>query len=76
MAPLLIFVIFVISLALQGSVLALAGPAGVQPDILLVVTVALALLADLRRCHCRHVLVYARIFCLALRWAFAVSKCW
>lgn len=49
MAPLLIFVIFVISLALQGSVLALAGPAGVQPDILLVVTVALALFADLRR---------------------------
>ncbi|HZK24262.1 MAG TPA: rod shape-determining protein MreD [Oscillospiraceae bacterium] len=49
MAALLIFVLFISSLVLQGSVLALAGPSGVQPDILLVVTVALALLADARR---------------------------
>lgn len=49
MAPALIFLIFVVSLALQGSVLALSGPSGAHPDILLVVTVALALLADERR---------------------------
>lgn len=49
MAPLLIIVLFLLSLVLQGSVLALAGPSGVQPDILLVVVVALALLADARR---------------------------
>jgi rod shape-determining protein MreD len=49
MAPVLIFLLFVISLVLQGSVLALSGPSGTHPDILLVVTVALALLADERR---------------------------
>lgn len=49
MGPVIIFLLFVVSLALQGSVLALAGPNGVHPDILLVIVVALALLSDSKR---------------------------
>lgn len=49
MSSLLIFLLFAVSLALQGSVLALAGPNGVHPDILLVIVVALALLSDSKR---------------------------
>ncbi|NLZ38246.1 MAG: rod shape-determining protein MreD [Firmicutes bacterium] len=49
MAPVIIFLLFVLSLALQGSVFALAGPSGTHPDILLIITVALALLSDERR---------------------------
>ncbi|MDW7651245.1 MAG: rod shape-determining protein MreD, partial [Bacillota bacterium] len=46
MGPLLIFAMFVVSLALQGSVLALVGTSGVHPDILLVLVVVLGLLSD------------------------------
>jgi rod shape-determining protein MreD len=49
MGPVVIFALFVMSLTLQGSVLALAGTSGVHPDILLVVVVALALLSGSRR---------------------------
>jgi rod shape-determining protein MreD len=49
MGLLLIFGIFVISLVLQGSVLALAGTGGVHPDFLFVMVVALALLSDGKR---------------------------
>ena len=45
----IIFLLFLASLAIQGSVLALAAPGGVHPDILLVVTVALSALAGPRR---------------------------
>jgi len=43
------FVLFVISLAIEGSVFTLAGPDGVHPDLLLVVVVALAVLAGMRK---------------------------
>jgi len=46
MAVLITFGLFILSLLLQGSVLALAGTGGIHPDLLLVVVVALALLAD------------------------------
>lgn len=46
---LIISVLVVISLVLQGSVLAIAGPHGVHPDFLLVIVVALALLSDSKR---------------------------
>ncbi|MBS4031047.1 MAG: rod shape-determining protein MreD [Clostridiales bacterium] len=49
MSFLIIFGLFVISLSLQGSVLALAGTSGVHPDFLLVVVIALALLSDSKR---------------------------
>lgn len=49
MKYLLIFCLFVLSLTLQGSVLALAGTSGVHPDFLLVTVVALALLSDGKR---------------------------
>jgi rod shape-determining protein MreD len=49
MGILFIAVLFAVSVALQGSVLALAGPNGVHPDILLVMVVALALLSDSKR---------------------------
>ncbi|MCR3923224.1 MAG: rod shape-determining protein MreD [Firmicutes bacterium] len=49
MAYVLIFLMFVVSLAVQGSVLALVGTSGTHPDILLVVTVGLALLMGARR---------------------------
>lgn len=45
----IIFLLFLASLAIQGSVLAMAAPGGVHPDILLVVTVALSALAGPRR---------------------------
>ncbi|NLM52018.1 MAG: rod shape-determining protein MreD [Firmicutes bacterium] len=49
MAYLITFVLFVVSLAIEGSVFALAGPDGVHPDPLLVVVVALAVLAGMRK---------------------------
>ncbi|MBS4022941.1 MAG: rod shape-determining protein MreD [Dethiobacter sp.] len=49
MGIIFIFGLFVISLVIQGSVLALAGTGGVHPDILFVVVVALALLSDGKR---------------------------
>jgi len=49
MTFLLIFGVSVISLVLQGSVMALVGTGGVHPDILFVVVVALALLSDSKR---------------------------
>ena len=49
MGPVIVFALFVMSLTLQGSVLALAGPDGVHPDILLVIVVSLALLSDSKR---------------------------
>ncbi|EEG78144.1 rod shape-determining protein MreD [Dethiobacter alkaliphilus] len=49
MGQVIIFALFVISLTLQGSVLSLAGPDGVHPDILLVIVVALSLLSDSKR---------------------------
>ena len=51
----IIFLLFLASLAIQGSVLAMAAPGGVHPDILLVVTVALSALAGPRRDHNRPV---------------------
>lgn len=48
MEILLIAGMFVFCLVIQGSVLALAGN-GVQPDLLLIVVVSLALLSDSRR---------------------------
>ncbi len=49
MGVLLIFGLFVVSLVLQSSVLALAGTGGVHPDLLFVVVVGLALLSDAKR---------------------------
>lgn len=49
MGPLIIFLLLTVSLALQGSFLALISPNGVHPDLLLVVVVALALLSDSKR---------------------------
>jgi rod shape-determining protein MreD len=49
MGYVIIFLVFMVSLGLQGSVLALAGPQGVQPDILLVVVVVIGLLSDSKR---------------------------
>jgi rod shape-determining protein MreD len=49
MGVLIIFGLFVLSLVLQGSVLALAGTGGIHPDLLLVAVVALALLSDGKR---------------------------
>lgn len=49
MSVLLIFGLFVVSLTIQGSVLALAGTDGTHPDLLLVIVVALALISDARR---------------------------
>lgn len=49
MGYLILFLLFMVSLALQGSVLSLAGPQGVHPDILLVIVVAVGLLTDGRK---------------------------
>lgn len=49
MSYLLITGLFIVSLSVQGSVLALASPGGVHPDFLLLLVVALALLSDVRR---------------------------
>lgn len=49
MTFLIIFSISIMSLVMQGSVLALVGTGGVHPDILFVVVVALALLSDSKR---------------------------
>lgn len=49
MGPIIIFLLLTVSLALQGSFLALVSPSGVHPDLLLVVVVALALLSDSKR---------------------------
>ncbi len=49
MGILVISGLFILSLVLQGSVLALAGTGGIHPDLLLVVVVALALLSDGKR---------------------------
>lgn len=49
MTFLLIAGLFIAALAAQTSVLALAGPAGVHPDLLLVAVIVLALLSDVRR---------------------------
>jgi len=49
MGAMIIFLLFMVSLALQGSFLALVSPGGVHPDLLLVVVVALALLSDSKR---------------------------
>jgi rod shape-determining protein MreD len=45
----IIFALFVTSLVLQGSVLALVSPGGVHPDFLLIFVIALALLSDSRK---------------------------
>ncbi|NLM45313.1 MAG: rod shape-determining protein MreD [Firmicutes bacterium] len=44
MVVLITALLFVLGIALQGSVLALAGTAGVHPDFLLIVTVSLGIL--------------------------------
>ncbi|MBS3898008.1 MAG: rod shape-determining protein MreD [Dethiobacter sp.] len=49
MGAIIIFLLLMLSLALQGSLLALVSPNGVHPDLLLVVVVALALLSDSKR---------------------------
>jgi len=49
MGPMIIFLLITVSLALQGSFLALVSPSGIHPDLLLVVVVALALLSDSKR---------------------------
>ncbi|NLN06692.1 MAG: rod shape-determining protein MreD [Firmicutes bacterium] len=48
MVVLITALLFVLSVALQGSVLALVGTAGVHPDFLLVVTVSLGILGGTR----------------------------
>ena len=49
MGYVVIFLLFMVSLALQGSVLALAGPQGVHPDFLLVIVVAIGLFSDSKK---------------------------
>ena len=49
MAPFFLFALFIMSLVLQGSVLALTGTSGIHPDLLLVIVVALGLLSDSKR---------------------------
>lgn len=49
MGSFIIFLLFLVSLALQGSVLVLISPGGVHPDLVLVLVVALALLSDSKR---------------------------
>lgn len=49
MAYAITFALFVVSLAIESSVFALAGPDGVHPDLLLVVVVALSMLAGMRK---------------------------
>lgn len=49
MGIIILSILFIIGLALQGSVLALAAPDGIYPDFLLVLVVGTALLTDSKK---------------------------